>query len=98
MHRVAATDRLRRSLRQADVAEQSGVHQFRHRTHRLLDRRRRVDAMQVVEVYVIRGEVPQALLREGTHPGALAQSVGTAAAELGGDHYLLAASLHGTTD
>jgi len=56
------------------MAHLAGVHQFRHRAHRLLDRRARVHAVLVVEVDVVQvhhiGVQPlQALIDALVHVG-----------------------------
>jgi hypothetical protein len=53
---VCAPDRLRAGLGQADVAHLAGLDELRHRSHGVLDRGLRVDAVLVVEVDVIDAE------------------------------------------
>ena len=53
LNRVRAAQRGGRSLAQAKVARLALAHQLRHRPDRLLDRRPRVDPVQVIEVHVV---------------------------------------------
>src|SRR5262249_15458937 len=62
MHLVRARDGLGRCFTQADVANFSGAHQFRHGANRLLDGRVGVDAVLVVEIDVLDAEALQAAL------------------------------------
>ena len=95
LHRVGATDRLRRRFGEAEVLDLAFLDQVLHRPRHLFDRHVRVDAVLVVEVD---GLDPEPLERALGHLldvlGPAVQApllpVGTElVAELGGDHDLV---------
>jgi len=82
------------------VAHLAGAHEFAHRADRLLDRRIRVDAMQVIQVDDLDGEALEARVARGAHVFGPAVEraplrVGRIAlkTELGREHDLVAAAL-----
>src|SRR5207302_8238876 len=102
--RVRATDRRRRCLGQAEKPHLALLHEVRHGAYGLLDRRRRIDAVLVVEIDHADAQAREARLTRGANVIGLAADAEAAAvfasqdAELGGDHDALAPSLHGFAD
>src|SRR5215218_8992417 len=99
MLRVAAAEGLGGGLAQADVADLALLHELPHGADRLLDRRVRVHAMQVIKVDAVGAEALQRALDRA--PDVLRGAVEDApvlaalvlldpAGELGGDDVLLA--------
>ena len=80
------------------------LHQLGERADGVLDRRVRVDAVLVVQVDVVGAEPPQRALDRGADVGRAAVEAPRAAAgvgdeaELGRQHDLVAAALHGPAD
>jgi alcohol dehydrogenase class IV len=97
VHLVGAADRLRRGLRQAEVADLALLHELGHRAHRLLDRHGLVDAVLVVEVDLVHAEALERGLARAAHVLRLAVDADPAAvlpalvAELRRQHDLVAA-------
>jgi hypothetical protein len=98
VHGVRAPDRLRRGLREPEVAHLALLDELLHRADGLLDRDRLVDAVLVVEVDVVDAEALQRGLAGLAHVVRLAVDAEIAAvlaalvAELGGEHDLVAAA------
>ena len=104
MDRMRAADRLRRRFGQAEVADLAGADEIGHRADRLLDRRRAVDAMLVVEIDVIDAEALQRRVARLAHVVGLPADaeeravVAAHVAELRRQHDLVAAVADGAAD
>src|SRR5436305_3705355 len=101
MNLLGATQCRWAGFRQAYMADQSSVNELSHRANGLFDRRRRVDAVQVIEVDVIGAQAPQACIERRPHTVGTAQTAERpirveAAAELGRDDHLVAPALDGS--
>ena len=98
VHGVRAADRLRRGLREPEVADLALLDQLLHRADRLLDRDGLVDAVLVVEVDVVDAEPRQRRVARAADVVGLAVDAEEAAvlaalvAELGREHDLVAAA------
>src|SRR5690606_4126688 len=94
-----------RSFRQADVADFARLHQFRHRTDRLLDRRLWIDAVLIIKVDRLDPEPAKTviarlahIIRRAVYPSRTGIGRISNDAELGGDHDAVAATANGFAD
>src|SRR6266545_40286 len=98
MDRVRSPDRLRRSLREAEISNLALVNEIGHRADRLLDRRPRVDSVEIVEVDVVDAEPlerclarPPDMCRAAVY-ASVAWFIGANEAEFRGQYDILAAA------
>jgi hypothetical protein len=85
---VRSPDRLRSGLGEPEMANQSSRDQLGHSTDSLLDRRRLIDPVEVIEVDVIGAETRKAFLERRANLVTLAQTDAAATTELGREHHV----------
>ena len=92
MRRVRPTNRLGCGLGEPDVPNQPCGDEGGHCPNGFLDRRRRIDAVEVIEVdvVVVSPEAGEARLERRPHLVAFAEANATPAAELGGQDHVVA--------